>query len=231
MSIATDFPTDSALQTRRVWLAPICLCLVAGLHCLRVTTAGQTPWKGGGFGMFSTIDSEHSRFVHAYLLSKDGPLPLQIPSELDKKVAELRAAPHQALAKELAAKLAERSWIDPQALQQALLGIRVYGDTDRPWMLPANSGIEWNFSSPELAMNILLPDPDQRGLWDWRSPFYLAVDAESQRPLVQPHVIDFLKKTAWVDFIIAYHLHEPFRGLRPALIPAYTRFNPQHNVP
>jgi hypothetical protein len=120
MSIATDFPTDSALQTRRVWLAPICLCLVAGLHCLRVTTAGQTPWKGGGFGMFSTIDSEHSRFVHAYLLTNDGPLPLQIPSELDKKVAELRATPHQALAKELAAKLAERSWIDPQALQQTI---------------------------------------------------------------------------------------------------------------
>lgn len=118
MSIATDIPTDESLQTRRVWLAPICLCLVAALHCLRVTTAGQTPWKGGGFGMFSTIDSEHSRFVHAYLLTSAGRLPLQIPSEFEKKVAELRAAPDQALAKELAAKLAERNWIDPQALQQ-----------------------------------------------------------------------------------------------------------------
>lgn len=120
MSIATDIPPDSGLQTRRVWLAPICLCLVAGLHCFRVITAGQTPWKGGGFGMFSTIDSEHSRFVHAYLLTSDGQLPLQIPSELDKKVAELRAAPNPELAQELAAKLADRSWIDPQALQQTV---------------------------------------------------------------------------------------------------------------
>ncbi len=120
MSIATDSPTDSSLQMRRVWLAPICLCLVAGLHCLRVVTAGQTPWKGGGFGMFSTIDSEHSRFVHAYLLTSDGPRPVQIPHELDKKVAELRAAPDQQLAQEIANRLAERLWIDPQALKQAV---------------------------------------------------------------------------------------------------------------
>lgn len=120
MSIATHIPPDTGLQTRRVWLAPICLCLVAGLHCLRVISAGQTPWKGGGFGMFSTIDSEHSRFVHAYLLTTDGQLPLQIPSELDKKVAELRAAPNQDLAQQLAVKLAERNWIDPQSLQQTV---------------------------------------------------------------------------------------------------------------
>jgi len=117
-----------------------------------------------------------------------------------------------------------------KALQQALLDIRVYGDKYRPWMLPANSLIEWNFSSPELAMNILLPDPDLRGLWDWRSPFYLAVDAESQRPLVQPHVIDFLKLTDWVDFIKAYHEHVPFVGLLPAAIPAFPVFN-QHYDP
>ena len=44
-------------------------------------------------------------------------------------------------------------------------------------------------------------------------------------------IFDILKRTAWVPFIKAYHEFQPFRGLRPALIPAYTRFNPQHNVP
>jgi hypothetical protein len=111
---------DRSLQIRRVLLAPICLCLVAALHIWRVNTAGQTPWKGGSFGMFSTIDSESSRFVHAYALTNDGPLPLQIPSELEKKVAELRAAPNEEQLRALADKLARRSWIDPEAAQQRL---------------------------------------------------------------------------------------------------------------
>jgi hypothetical protein len=116
-----EMPTSSSLQIRRVLLAPICLCLVAALHIWRVNTAGQTPWKGGSFGMFSTIDSEHSRFVHAYVLTSDGPLPIQIPSELEKKVAELRAAPNKEQLQKLAEKLAQRNWVDPEAARQRLM--------------------------------------------------------------------------------------------------------------
>jgi hypothetical protein len=111
---------DRALQDRRVWLAPICLCLVAALHLWRVTTAGQTPWKGGGFGMFSTIDTEHARFVRAYGLTVGGELPLLIPQDLEKKVAELRAAPNQNGLEELAEKLAQRQWVDARLKQQWL---------------------------------------------------------------------------------------------------------------
>ncbi len=112
-----------------------------------------------------------------------------------------------------------------KALETALIGIKQYGDNDRPWLVPGSSGIAWNFSSPDLAMNIFLPDPDLSGLWDWRSPFYLAVDAEADRPLVQPHVIDFLKVTDWVDFIKELHMDVPFKGLLPAVIPTFPVFN------
>ncbi len=113
-------------------------------------------------------------------------------------------------------------------LRTALAGIKAYGDSGTPWVAPH---IRWDFSRADLAMNILCPDPNLIGLWDWRSPFYLQTDAEKLDPPVQPHVIEFLKKTAWVDFILAYHRHEPFTGLRPALIPAYMRFNKDHNLP
>ena len=115
-----------------------------------------------------------------------------------------------------------------KALQDALAGIKQYGDDERPWVVPDGSGIVWDFSSKDLAMNILLPDPDLRGLWDWRSPFYLAVDAESDRPLVQPHVIDFLKITDWVDFIKEYHRDVKFAGLWPAAIPPFPVFNAKY---
>jgi hypothetical protein len=119
--VATFPPThDRSLQNRRVWLAPVCLCLVAALHLWRVTTASQTPWKGGGFGMFSTIDAEHARFVRAWLVTEYGERPIIIPQDLEKKVAELRAAPQQAGLDELAARLAERGWIDPRVSQQQL---------------------------------------------------------------------------------------------------------------
>lgn len=112
-----------------------------------------------------------------------------------------------------------------RALEAALIGIKQYGDHDRPWLVPDSSGIAWDFSSPDLAMNIYLPDPDLSGLWDWRSPFYLAVDAEADRPLVQPHVIDFLKVTDWVDFIKELHMGVRFKGLLPAAMPTFPVFN------
>ena len=80
-------------------------------------------------------------------------------------------------------------------------------------------------------MNILCPDPSLIGLWDWRSPYYLQVVPDPALPNPQPHVIDFLKLTAWVPFIIEYHRDVPFVGLLPAAIPEYPIFNRRHTLP
>jgi hypothetical protein len=109
-----------------------------------------------------------------------------------------------------------------QALVDALLNVKVYGDDDRPWIDPS---VRWNFSAPALAMNIFLPDPLLRGLWDWRSPYYLDVNPDPAKPAVQPGIIDFLQVTDWVDFLIEYHKDTPFFGLLPAAIPAFPAFN------
>lgn len=124
---------------------------------------------------------------------------------------------------------------NPRAVQKAakdLLaatgGIKIYGASASPWTEP---GVVWNFSRSDLAMNILCPDPALRGLWDWRSPFYLQVEPEPGAPLVQPQVIDFLKTTAWVDFIIEYHKEVPFVGILPAAIPEYPVFQRKTTQP
>lgn len=111
-----------------------------------------------------------------------------------------------------------------RALQDALQGIKNYGDNDEPWVA-AGTGVRWNFSSRHLAMNIFLPDPLLRGLWDWRSPFYLQVNPDPNLPPVQPQVIDFVKVTDWVDFLIEYHKEAPFVRLLPAAIPEFPVFN------
>jgi hypothetical protein len=95
---------------RRAALAPLCLCLVAGLHVVRVWAARQTPWKGGGFGMFSTVDSEANRFLRTYLITDSGELPLSLPPALDKRAAEQRAAPSKAGLREIASRVAAQNW-------------------------------------------------------------------------------------------------------------------------
>jgi len=114
------------------------------------------------------------------------------------------------------------------ALQKALQGIKAYGENDRPWVAYDR---RWNFSAPALAMNIFLPDPLLQGLWDWRSPFYLNVNPDPTLPLLQPLVIDFLKVTDWVDFIIEYHKETRFVGLLPAAIPEFPVFNARFEPP
>lgn len=112
-----------------------------------------------------------------------------------------------------------------KALRDALQGIKVYGSTDMPWVA-AGSGIVWDFASDALAMNIFLPDPLLRGLWDWRSPFYLDINPDPNKPRVQPHIIDFVKVTDWVDFIIEYHKESrEWVRLLPAAIPEFPVFN------
>ena len=101
-------------------------------------------------------------------------------------------------------------------LRTALSGIKQYGDEGSPWMA---SDSEWNFSSKNLAMNVFLPDPLLNGMWDWRSQYYLDINPDPTKPKVQRHVIDFLKETTWVDFLIEYHKETPFVGLLPALLP------------
>jgi hypothetical protein len=127
----SDDAADRRLFWRRVAIAPVCLLLVAAWHLLRVWTVHQTPWKGGGFGMFSTVDSESARFVRCYLVTDVGRLPLPIPPGLDKTVAELRAAPTLAGVQALAERLAAQPWRWRDAREgHEVQAIREYGGHD-----------------------------------------------------------------------------------------------------
>lgn len=104
---------------------------------------------------------------------------------------------------------------EAKVLEKALEGMRVYGDKDRPYLDPS---VEWDFSDERLGLNVFFPDPDLRGLWDWRSPYYLSGRVDPQKPPAHRHVIPFLtdragKRPPWVEFIIAYHETTPFRAL------------------
>lgn len=71
LSIRNPVPVrkDSAIrnQTWRVWVPAVVLVVVAMTQMLLARTTALSPWKGGGFGMFSTTDGIASRYVRVFV--------------------------------------------------------------------------------------------------------------------------------------------------------------------
>lgn len=61
------------LQGLAYILAPAALVFGVATQRYNVEVHEQSPWTGGGFGMFSTVDAPGSRMVRAYLLTNKGP--------------------------------------------------------------------------------------------------------------------------------------------------------------
>ncbi|MGI8982423.1 MAG: hypothetical protein ACR2FY_24590 [Pirellulaceae bacterium] len=105
--LRASVPPSSRLYWRRVFLAPVCLCAVAALHLYRVSACGQTPWKGGGFGMFSTVDSEDNRFLRCRKVEQAKDVAVPVPRYLSREELRLRVAPTSARLTLLAGLMAE----------------------------------------------------------------------------------------------------------------------------
>jgi hypothetical protein len=93
------------------WMAPGLLCGIALAQLLFAHFSSLSPWKGGGFGMFSTVDSPGARFLRIYLVTPQGNLPVTIPDTLKDKEVELRTLATQQLADEFAMALAKGTWV------------------------------------------------------------------------------------------------------------------------
>lgn len=104
-----DRPT---LRPALAWfLAPALLMAVAGAHFYLVVAKNQTPWEGGGFGMFSTVDKRQARFVRCSLVTPQGEVRVGLPGHLDTYVERLRARPTPERAEGLARYLSRATWV------------------------------------------------------------------------------------------------------------------------
>ncbi len=71
-----------------------------------------SPWKGGGFGMFSTVDAPSARFLRIYLVSQQGKTQVRLPSWLGNLATEVRTIPTEKRILHLARELAQSNWIN-----------------------------------------------------------------------------------------------------------------------
>jgi len=65
-------------------------------------TAGLTPWKGGGFGMFSTLDHGAYRGVDILLEAPERSESQHVPPSLEELAARAANCPSEWLLRELA---------------------------------------------------------------------------------------------------------------------------------
>lgn len=105
------------LSPRRLvlwFLAPALLVAVAGGHSYQVATKNLTPWEGGGFGMFSTVDKRQARFVRCYLVTPTDEVLVRMPRHLHTYVERLRALPTRERVEQLAGALARSTWVEAE---------------------------------------------------------------------------------------------------------------------
>ena len=87
------------------------VAVAIGQH-VAARTARLTPWRGGGFGMFATVDSPRMRICRVYLLSADGiEWRGRVPLKHERQWLQVQAMPTPERVVALAEVMAEETWV------------------------------------------------------------------------------------------------------------------------
>lgn len=91
----TGEPHSSAtgISSWRVWLPALVLIAVALLQMVLTRTADLSPWKGGGFGMFATIDGTAFRHLRIIVEAPERSEELEIAPSQEILAAQVRLFP------------------------------------------------------------------------------------------------------------------------------------------
>ena len=95
-------------SSRSRLLPPLLLTVVALLQIVLARTADLTAWKGGGFGMFATLDHGAYRGVDIVVDAPDRSESLEIPHSLELAAARAAAFPVDWLMRDLAERVVAR---------------------------------------------------------------------------------------------------------------------------
>jgi hypothetical protein len=107
--IVPGMSPPAAERRRRALVAPALLLALALTQIGGWAAFDLSPWKGGGFGMFSTNDHGAFRQVRVVELAAGSERPVALPEELERLVRHVREVPRDANLRRLGAALRERS--------------------------------------------------------------------------------------------------------------------------
>ena len=94
----------------RCWatLPAALLAVVAGAQVVAAHTTGLSPWKGGGFGMFASLDARPFRFVRIFVRARERSEELAVTPSLEHAAAAAEISPTTAQLERLARAVVAR---------------------------------------------------------------------------------------------------------------------------
>ncbi len=144
-SIAADGRSTTQRSRRDRVLAllvPAVLVLVATSQVVIASTTDLTPWRGGGFGMFSTTDNHDQRFLRITAVTDSGatvPVDarelLQADSPVQDEIVRARARPTTGNLDALADAIADGGLIIEQGVATAPADEEAGADSTNPPVL------------------------------------------------------------------------------------------------
>ena len=108
MMQAVDRRGPSGRLRLRTLLPAAILVAVASVQIVLTRTAGLSPWKGGGFGMFSTTDDSGRRYVRIFVTARERSEEIAITPSLENAAARAAVLPSVRLLTRLADRVVER---------------------------------------------------------------------------------------------------------------------------
>lgn len=108
---------------RRRLFAAIPVAVVVAVFAVQYVTAHTTvltPWKGGGFGMFSTVDQSVSRLAMPYLTIDGREVPVEMPEKYDDELRILLPFPTPERSEAFAEKMLEADWVEREGAAVAV---------------------------------------------------------------------------------------------------------------
>jgi hypothetical protein len=78
-----------------VALPAVVLLTVAGTQMVLARTALLSPWKGGGFGMFASVDGLPFRLVRLFVFAPERSEEIEVPPSLEDLAQRVATFPHR----------------------------------------------------------------------------------------------------------------------------------------
>ncbi len=99
------------LDKALLWVTPLIAILVVANQFYRVQNFDLSTWQGGGFGMFSSVDTIDSRFFKVYLQVDHETIPVQLKDGFNIPATIARAEPTEENLENLARQIYQANWI------------------------------------------------------------------------------------------------------------------------
>lgn len=88
--------TETTLRRVAIALPTALLLTVAGVQMILTRTDHLSPWKGGGFGMFASVDGLPFRWVRLYVSASERSEELSLPLSLEDQAHRVVTWPREA---------------------------------------------------------------------------------------------------------------------------------------